>query len=121
MSDVDKLLARAQVGMAFMFAVGFISVLLVLVFWAKDLPPIVNTLLTGLLGVFGTIVTLQQNFLFARQRGGGIPDPATATVTQTQTAPDGTITTVRSPAHLPPPPLPSANPTPAAPQPASGV
>lgn len=46
-------------------------------------------------------------FWFARLRGGGIPDSG-PTVTQTTTAPDGSKTSVTSPAHLPLPSI--ANP-----------
>lgn len=53
-------------------------------------------------------------FWFGRLRGGGIPDAAT--VTQTVTAPDGSKTSVTSPAHLPLPlianPIQPANPAP---------
>lgn len=76
--NTDHLLARAQVGMAFLFALAFIAVLLVLLLsltGVHELAPSVNTLLTGLLGVFGTIITLQQNYFFARQRPTTLPDP----------------------------------------------
>jgi len=78
MSEIDRLLARAQVGLAFLFAVGFILILAVLLLsltGVKELPASTNALLTGLLGVFGTIITLQQNYFFARQRPHGLPDP----------------------------------------------
>lgn len=78
MTDTDKLIARAQVGLAFLFALAFIVVLLVLLVsltGVKELPAAINALLTGLLGVFGTILTLQQNYFFARQRPPTVPDP----------------------------------------------
>lgn len=81
MNDVDRLLARAQVGLAFLFAVAFIIVLLVLLLsltGVKELPAAINALLTGLLGVFGTIITLQQNYFFARQRPPALPDSVPA-------------------------------------------
>lgn len=77
--SVDTLLARAQVGLAFLFAAAFVGLILLLCFSFSGVRPLsqeANTLLTGLLGVMGTIVTLQQNYFFARHRpqDGALPD-----------------------------------------------
>jgi energy-coupling factor transporter transmembrane protein EcfT len=76
MNDIDTLIAKTQAKLAFLFGVAFIFVLLMLIFvlalWALKVltepPTSILSLLTGLLGVFGTIVTLQQNYFFARHR-----------------------------------------------------
>jgi hypothetical protein len=45
-----------------------------LVFFHSNLSETANTLLTGLLGVFGTVLTLQQNYFFARHRPASTDD-----------------------------------------------
>lgn len=71
--NTDKILAYAQVGLAFFFAAGFIGSFFVLIFYHGALSQTENTLLTGLLGVLGTIVTQQNGYFFSRQRLSGIP------------------------------------------------
>lgn len=69
MSDqVDVLLARAQVGLAFFFSLGFLTLLFVLIFFRRDMSPPESQILTGLLAVLGTIVTQQSAYFFARHR-----------------------------------------------------
>jgi hypothetical protein len=104
LNDVDRLLARAQVGLAFLFAIGFIAILGALMFLSKDLSATATTVLTGLLSVFGTILTLQMNFFYARQRQPALPDPTTTTTTAS------TTTTT-----LPSPPAPGSAPVQVAP------
>lgn len=76
MNDVDKLLARAQVGLAFLVAMGFLAILGVLLFHGATLSSTAVTIVTGLLSVLGTIFTLQMNYFFARHRPQGLPDDA---------------------------------------------
>lgn len=97
MKDADLLLVRAQVGLAFFFSFGFIGAVFVMVFFNGTLSQTANTLLTGLLGVLGTIVTQQMNYFYARQRTLGLSDPSQI-VTQTHTSADGAVTKIQSPA-----------------------
>ena len=79
-NKVDTLLARAQVGLAFFFSAGFIGCLFVLMLLHNQLDTDAKTLLTGLLGVLGTIITQQSAYFFARHRpptveDADVPDP----------------------------------------------
>lgn len=109
MNDMDLFLARTQAKLAF-----FLIVILVLlcggVIWillsSQSVNPTVSNLLvqvvTGVLALCGTAC----GFFYARTRTGGIPD-STQTVTQKITAPDGTTTTVVSPANAKPESVPT--------------
>ena len=66
--DTDKLLAHAQIGLAFLIAIGFLAMLGILLFHSTTLTTEGTTIVTGLLSVLGTILTLQMNFFFARHR-----------------------------------------------------
>lgn len=72
----DYLLAIAQILLASIMAMGFLAVIFVLIFYHATLDQGTNTLLTGLAGVLGTIVTQQSGYFFQRQRPPGTPDPA---------------------------------------------
>jgi len=88
MYDVDKLLARAQVGLACLFSFGFFGLLAGLIFFHRDMTPTELTILTGLVSVLGTLLALQMNFFFARTRPAALPDPTTTTTsTQSTTTP----------------------------------
>src|ERR1039457_4263256 len=83
MYDVDKILARAQVGLAFLFAIGFFGLLFALLLFHRDMSATELTILTGLVSVLGTLLALMMNFFFARTRPAALPDPTTTT-TSTQ-------------------------------------
>lgn len=104
--DVDLLLARAQVGLAVMFALGFFGVLFFLMCYHKEMSSTEVTILTGLVSVLGTLLALQQNFFFARTRPAALPDPTvTTTSTQTTTTPTPVIVPAGSTlVHAPTPP-----------------
>lgn len=68
MNDIDRLLARAQVGLAFLTAIGFFVLLGILLFHGFALNQAVTDIVTSLLGVLGTIFTLQMNYFYARHR-----------------------------------------------------
>lgn len=74
MNDSDLLLAKAQVGLAVLMAIGFLATLFTLVAVHNTLAPVENSLLSGLTGVLGTIVTQQSGYFFARQRPHAIAD-----------------------------------------------
>lgn len=82
MADIDKLLARAQVGLAFLVAGGFLLILTVLLFHSTQLTQPVVGIATSLLGVLGTIFTLQMNYFFARHRPQSLPEPNGSGVSQ---------------------------------------
>ena len=88
MYDVDKILARAQVGLAFLFAMGFFGLLFALLLFHRDMSATELTILTGLVSVLGTLLALMMNFFFARTRPAALPDPTTTTTsTQSTTTP----------------------------------
>lgn len=103
-ADVEILLAQAQVRMAFLFAFGFIGLLVLLILYHREMTSIEVNVVTSLLSVFGTVLALQQNFLFARSRPQALPDPGTTTVTSTPPT-DGsanlTAAVVQTPAPIP--------------------
>jgi len=99
--DVDLLLAKAQVAVVFLFSVGFFAILFFLMTYHKDMSSTEITILTGLLSSLGTIIALQQNFLFARSRPAALPDPTITTTTTTGSPP--TTTTVSTPLVQPQP------------------
>lgn len=88
----DFILAVAQVLLGFVMAMGFLGVIFVLIFYHQSLDQGTNTLLTGLAGVLGTIVTQQSGYFFQRQRPPTLPDPErTSSTTTTTTTPKPTI------------------------------
>lgn len=86
--DMDLLLARAQVYMALLFGAGFIALLAGLLFLHSEMTNTTLTIVTTMLTVLGTLLTLQMNFFYARQRPHALPDPSTTTTT-TVTTPAG--------------------------------
>jgi hypothetical protein len=105
MYDVDKILARAQVGLAFLFATGFFALLFMLLLYHRELSSTELTILTGLVSVLGTLLALMMNFFFARTRPAALPDPTTTT-TSTQS------TTTPTPMVIPPGTVAATAPTP---------
>jgi hypothetical protein len=88
----DFILAIAQVLLGFIMAMGFLGVIFVLIFYHQSLDQGTNTLLTGLAGVLGTIVTQQSGYFFQRQRPPTLPDPdRTSSTTTSSTTPAPTI------------------------------
>lgn len=83
--DMDLLLARAQVFLAVLFAAGFLALLAALMFLRSEMSPTVLTTVTTMLTVLGTLLTLQMNFFFARQRPHALPDPSTTVITPVPT------------------------------------
>ena len=94
-STSDFILAIAQVVLGFVMAAGFLAVIFVLIFYHGSLDQSTNTLLTGLAGVLGTIVTQQSGYFFQRQRPPTLPDPDRTTSTST-------VSTTPAPTVVPP-------------------
>jgi len=108
-SDLDLFLAKTQARLAF-FLIAILVVLCGGVIWillkTTNINQTVSNLLvqviTGVLGLSGVAC----GFFYARTRTGGIPD-STNVVTQKITSPDGTTTTVQSPANAKPESVPT--------------
>jgi hypothetical protein len=83
--DVDLMLARAQVGMSFLFAILIFALLFVLIFMHEAISGVALTIITSVIASLITVLTLQQNFFFARQRPHALPDPTNTTTTTTST------------------------------------
>jgi hypothetical protein len=105
MYDVNRILARAQVGLTFTFTFGFFAMLFLLMYLHKDMSTTEVTILTGLVSVLGTLLTQQIMFFFGRPRPTALPDPTTTT-TSTQT------TTTPTPLTIPPGTTVTSAPTP---------
>jgi hypothetical protein len=90
--DVDLLLARAQVAFAGIMLSGIFVMVFVLIFFHGDMTTTAVTIITSVITALVTILTLQMNFFYARQRPAALPDPTTtSTTTTTTTTPAPTI------------------------------
>jgi hypothetical protein len=87
MNFADKLLAYAQVGHSFLFAIGFFALLFILIMYHRDMTSVEVTIMTGMVSVLGTLVTQQQTFFFARKNPSALPDPNATTTTTSTTTP----------------------------------
>jgi len=97
--NMDQLIAETQRNITYAYCILFAAVVAALLFLPKPLDDSTKTLLITLLGVLGTLITMQNQFWFARSRTAGIPDPATTTTT-TET-PNATTTTTVQPLATP--------------------
>jgi len=68
MSNLDLLVAKAQIWLASVFSIGFLGCLFVLIFFHQQMTQLGITLVTGLTGVLGTVVTQIVAYFFARHR-----------------------------------------------------
>jgi hypothetical protein len=107
-ADSDWLIARAQVGIALLFSIGFMGILFTLIFFYSNLSAPANTLLSGLTGALVTIVTQQSAFFFARNRPQALPDPTTTTTTTHTVTGPAPIIVPQGQEIVPAPPPPSA-------------
>ena len=109
MSELDMFLAKTQARLAFFLVIilvllcaGVIAILLISANINQTVSNLLVQVITGVLALAGTAC----GFFYARTRPGGIPDAGQA-VTQKITAPDGTTTTVISPANAKPESVPT--------------
>lgn len=100
--DMDLLLARAQVFLAILFATGFLALTAGLIFFHSQMSTQDVTLVTTMLTVMGTLLTLQMNFFYARQRPQALPDPSTTTITTPAGDNNAPLTTAISVTRVPP-------------------
>lgn len=77
MTDVDKLLARAQVSLALLTLIAFVGLIFALLFHQTAQISGHHDVIIGLLSGLGTVLTLQMNYFFARHRSQSDagPDP----------------------------------------------
>lgn len=94
MNELDHLIARTQRNITYAYWALFGGALAALIFLKKPLDESTKTILITLLGVLGTLITMQNQFWFARQRTAGVPDPSPTTVIQTGDPNAPTTTTV---------------------------
>jgi hypothetical protein len=105
LNAIEQLLARAQVGLAFLFAIGFFALLFILLTYHREMTSTELTILTGLVSVLGTLLALIMNFFFARTRPTALPDPTTTTTTTTTTPTPVVVPVGSALATAPSPPI----------------
>lgn len=83
----DTTTARAQIGLAYMYGLGFLLCLAALILAPPDVNEFVKSMLLTMLGYLGALVQQQSSYFFARQRPDGLPtpDPEKTTTTVDQT------------------------------------
>jgi hypothetical protein len=89
MTNVDLMLARAQVWLAAFTAMGVFGIVFVLMLHHTDMDSTTITILTSILSVLSTVFVLQMNFFFARTRPPALPDPTPVNSTTTISTPNG--------------------------------
>jgi hypothetical protein len=87
----ENTVARAQIGLAIMYGLGFLIVLGALIVKPPELNEFVKSTLLTMLGYLGALVQQQSSYFFARQRPDA-PSPGETTVTTTP----ATTTVVRA-------------------------
>lgn len=80
---------RAQIGLAYLYACGFLIVLLTLILTARTLDEFTKSVLLTMLGYLGALVQQQSSYFFARQR----PETSQPGETTIKTTPSTTIIT----------------------------
>lgn len=84
-TDVDLMLAKAQIGLAFLFALCIFALVFVLIFFNGSIGATALTIITSVITALVTILTLIANFFFSRSRHAALPDPTTTTTSTTTT------------------------------------
>lgn len=97
MDAVDKLIANTQRNVTYLYMALFAAAIAGLIFLPKPLDDSVKTILITMLGILGTLVTMQNQFWFARPRSAGVPDPTVITTT----SPPGQTVSVTNPKEVP--------------------
>ena len=109
MTDLDLLIGRTQRNLTYVYWLLFSGVLAALIFIPRPLDDSTKTLLITFAGILGTLVTMQNQFWFARARAAGVPDPSTTTVSTPAGPESGSTVSVAvtpAPGAAPPAPLP---------------
>lgn len=79
---IDKTTSRAQIGLAFLYGIGFLGVLGALIVSPPDVNEFVKSMLLTMLGYLGALVQQQSSYFFARQRPDSTPPTTTAETTK---------------------------------------
>lgn len=88
----DTTTARAQIGLAYMYGLGFLAVLAALILAPPSVNEFVKSMLLTMLGYLGALVQQQSSYFFARQR----PDASTPGETTVTTKPQTTTVVTTS-------------------------
>lgn len=78
--EMDLFLAKAQVAMSFLFIFGIFGLVILLVLWHDTISSTTLTIITSIIAALVTVLTLQQNFFFARQRPNAGSPPTAPTL-----------------------------------------
>jgi uncharacterized membrane-anchored protein len=84
-ADMDLMLAKAQVFFSAIMLLGIFALVFVLIFFHGQITATALTIITTVITALVTILTLQMNFFYARQRPSALPDPTTTSTTITTT------------------------------------
>jgi hypothetical protein len=76
--QLDLFMAKAQVTLAFMFTIGIFGLVFTLIFFHGQLDSTVTTIITSVIAALITVLTLQMNFFYARQRPPSADSPPSA-------------------------------------------
>lgn len=88
MEPIALLIANTQRNLTYVYWLLFAGVIGILLFLPRPLDESIKTLLITMAGILGTLVTMQNQFWFSRNRTSGVPDPATTTTrTESLTTP----------------------------------
>jgi hypothetical protein len=79
--EMDLFMAKAQVAMAMIFMFGIFGLVFMLILWHDTMTAVAQTIITSIIAALVTVLTLQQNFFFARQRPQSNSPPAQPTLT----------------------------------------
>lgn len=90
--------ARAQIGLAYMYGLGFLGVLAALIFAPPTMDEFTKGMLQSLLGGLIVLVTQQSGYFFARQRP---QESIPGEVTVKTTPPTTTVVTTPNPTKEP--------------------
>lgn len=85
MNPLDEMLAKIQRNITYGYMILFGACLGAFIFLPKPLDESIKAVLIGLTGVLGTLITMQNQFWFARSRSATVPDPTTTTTELKQT------------------------------------
>lgn len=88
----ESSVARAQIGLAYMYGLGFLAVLGALILAPPNVNEFVKSMLLTMLGYLGALVQQQSSYFFARQRPD-TPPPGETTVTTTRPQTTTVVTT----------------------------
>lgn len=75
MKDMDRMIGRAQIALAFFFAIAFIGLLAVLLIYSHEIADTTRELIKDMMQALLMILSTQTAFFFARSRPPADPPP----------------------------------------------